>query len=193
MKSLNFLIAGVGGQGTVLSGDILAHLGMEAGYDVKKSDVLGLAIRSGSVVSHVRWGEKINSPMSMPGQVDYLLAYEPLESLRLAEFLRPEGTILLNEYKIPPVAVATGGARYPTDEEIRRTLAAATGNVYTFDATSKALELGSVKVVNVLMLGALSSLLEVELRLWEEVIAVYVPEKAKEMNLKAFRAGRTLP
>jgi indolepyruvate ferredoxin oxidoreductase beta subunit len=193
MKSLNFLIAGVGGQGTVLSGDILAHVGMEAGYDVKKSDVLGLAIRSGSVVSHVRWGEKINSPMSMPGQVDYLLAYEPLESLRLADFLRPEGAILLNEYKIPPVAVATGGARYPTDEEIRRTLAAATCNVYTFDATSKALELGSVKVVNVLMLGALSSLLEVELRLWEEVIGVYVPEKAKEMNLKAFQAGRTLP
>jgi indolepyruvate ferredoxin oxidoreductase beta subunit len=192
MKSLNFLIAGVGGQGTVLSGDILAHVGLEAGYDVKKSDVLGLAIRSGSVVSHVRWGERIHSPMSMPGQVDYLLAYEPLESLRLADFLRPEGTILLNEYKIPPVAVATGGARYPTDEEIRRTLAAAARSVYTFNATSKAQELGSVKVVNVLMIGALSSLLEVELRLWEEVIAIYVPEKAKEMNLKAFRTGRTL-
>jgi indolepyruvate ferredoxin oxidoreductase beta subunit len=192
MKGINFLIAGVGGQGTVLSGDILAQVGMEAGYDVKKSDVLGLAIRSGSVVSHVRWGDKINAPMSMPGQVDYLLAYEPLESLRMAEFLRPGGTILLNEYKIPPVAVATGGARYPTDEEIHRTLAAVARSVYTFNATAKAQELGSVKVVNVLMLGAISALVEIELRFWEESIGLYVPDKSKAVNLKAFHAGRTL-
>lgn len=192
MKSLNFLIVGVGGQGTVLSGDILAQVGMEAGYDAKKSDVLGLAIRSGSVVSHVRWGEKVNSPMSMPGQVDYLLAYEPLESLRMVEFLRPDGTIMLNEYKIPPVAVATGGVRYPTDEEIYKTLAAAARSVYTFNATTKAQEVGSVKVVNVLMLGALSLLLEIALQIWEEVIVEHVPERLKAVNLKAFRAGRTL-
>jgi indolepyruvate ferredoxin oxidoreductase beta subunit len=192
MKGINFLIAGVGGQGTVLSGDILAQVGMAAGYDVKKSDVLGLAVRSGSVISHVRWGDRINSPMSMPGQVDYLLAYEPLESLRQVEFLRPDGTILLNEYKIPPVSVATGGARYPTDEEIRRTLAAAARSVYTFNATAKAQELGSVKVVNVLMLGALSALLEIELRIWEETIGFYVPDKLKAVNLKAFHTGRTL-
>jgi indolepyruvate ferredoxin oxidoreductase beta subunit len=192
MKGVNFLIAGVGGQGTVLSGDILAHVGMEAGYDVKKSDVLGLAIRSGSVVSHVRWGNKVNAPMSMPGQVDYLLSYEPLESLRMAEFLRPDGTILLNEYKIPPVAVSTGQARYPTDEEIRQRLASAARSVYTFNATAKAQEVGSVKVVNVLMLGALSSLLDLAAELWEAVIAIYVPDKATAVNLRAFHAGRML-
>jgi indolepyruvate ferredoxin oxidoreductase beta subunit len=192
VKGINFLIAGVGGQGTVLSGDILAQVGLEAGYDVKKSDVLGLAIRSGSVISHVRWGDRINAPMSMPGQVDYLLAYEPLESLRMAEFLRPEGTVLLNEYKIPPVAVATGGARYPTDEEVQRTLAAAARSVYTFNATAKAQELGNVKVVNVLMLGALSALLDIELRIWEEAVSSYVPDKLKAVNLKAFHTGRTL-
>jgi indolepyruvate ferredoxin oxidoreductase beta subunit len=192
LKDINFPIAGVGGQGTMLSGDILAQVGMEAGCAVKKSDVPGLAIRSGSVVSHVRWGDKINAPMSMPGQADYLLAYEPLESLRMAEFLRPDGTILLNEHKIPPAAVATGGALYPTDEEIRRTLAAAARSVYTFDATAKAQELGSVKAVNVLMPGALSMLLEIELRIWEEAIGLYVPDKSKAANFKAFHAGRTL-
>jgi indolepyruvate ferredoxin oxidoreductase beta subunit len=192
MMDINFLIAGVGGQGTVLSGDILAQVGLEAGRDVKKSDVLGLAIRSGSVISHIRWGDKVNAPVSMPGQVDYLLAYEPLEALRMAEFLKPEGTILLNEYKIPPVAVATGGAPYPTDEEIGRTLAAAARNVYTFNATAKAQELGSVKVVNVLMLGALSVLLEIELGIWEGAIGLCVPDKSRAVNLKAFHAGRKL-
>ena len=90
MNNINFLIVGVGGQGTVLSGDIIAEVGMESGLDSKKSDVLGLAIRSGSVVSHIRWGKKVNAPMSMRGQVDYLVAFEPLESLRMLEYLKPQ-------------------------------------------------------------------------------------------------------
>lgn len=192
MNSINFLVAGVGGQGTVLSGDILAEVGMVGGYDAKKSDVLGLAVRSGSVTSHVRWGSKVNSPMSMPGQVDYLLAFEPLEALRSVEYLAPASTVILNEYRIPPVEVSTGKARYPAEDEIRDILKKAGARLYTVNATQKAQEAGTVKVLNVLLLGVLSALLPVEVALWESVIARHVPERLREVNLKAFRIGRTL-
>jgi indolepyruvate ferredoxin oxidoreductase beta subunit len=192
MKDINFLIVGVGGQGTVLSGDIIAEVGMEAGLDAKKSDVLGLAIRSGSVVSHVRWGKKVNSPMSMRGQVDYLVAFEPLESLRMLEFLKPDSTAIVNEYKIPPVGVTTGQVEYPADEEIRSALDKAAHRVHIVNATRKTQELGNVKAVNIFLIGALSSLLDVPLSIWERVIAKYVPGRYLDVNLKAFQAGREL-
>jgi len=192
MKDVNFLIVGVGGQGTVLSGDIIAEVGMEAGLDAKKSDVLGLAIRSGSVVSHVRWGKKVNAPMSMRGEVDYLLAFEPLESLRMLDFLKPDSTVIVNEYRIPPVAVTTGQVEYPSEEEVRGLLEQAAAKVHLLDATQKAQELGNVKAVNILLIGALSSLLEAAPAIWEKVIAKYVPERYLDVNLKAFQAGREL-
>jgi len=192
MRSFNFLVAGVGGQGTVLSGDILAEVGMAGGYDAKKSDVLGLAIRSGSVISHVRWGEKVNSPMSMPGTVDFLLAFEPLEALRMVEYLAPGSTVIVNEYRIPPGEVSTGKVRYPTEDEVLGVLRRAAGKVHRMNATEKAQEVGNVKVLNVLLLGALSVLLPVEAPVWESVVAAYVPERLREVNLKAFRAGRAL-
>ena len=182
----------MGGQGTVLSGDILAEVGMVAGYDSKKSDVLGLAIRSGSVVSHVRWGEKVNAPMSMKGTVDYLLAFEPLEAMRMAGYLNQGGTAIVNEYRIPPVAVTSGQVEYPSADAIKQTLGSSAKEVFNIDATQKAIELGNVKVVNILLLGALSSLLDVSLSIWEEVISKYVPEKFREINLRAFQAGREL-
>ncbi|MBA7603385.1 hypothetical protein ES703_10493 [subsurface metagenome] len=192
MKNINFLVVGVGGQGTVLSGDILAEVGMDAGYDSKKSDVLGLAIRSGSVVSHIRWADKVNAPMSMKGTVDYLLAFEPLEAMRMVEFLKPDSTVIVNEYRIPPVAVTTGQVKYPSVQEIRQTLACAARKVYTVNATEKAQELGNFKVVNVLLLGALSSLFDVSPSIWEEVIRKYAPDRFRELNLRAFQAGRGL-
>ena len=192
MKDVNFLIVGVGGQGTVLSGDIIAEVGMEAVLDAKKSDVLGLAIRSGSVVSHVRWGKKVNAPMSMRGEVDYLLAFEPLESLRMLDFLKPDSTVIVNEYRIPPVAVTTGQVEYPSEEEVRGLLEQAAAKVHLLDATQKAQELGNVKAVNILLIGALSSLLEAAPAIWEKVIAKYVPERYLDVNLKAFQAGREL-
>jgi len=176
----------------VLSGDILAEVGMTAGYDSKKSDVLGLAIRSGSVVSHIRWGEKVHAPMSMKGTVDYLLAFEPLEAMRMADYLNKEGTAIVNEYRIPPVAVATGKVEYPSIEKIRQALDCAAKKVHYIDATQKAKELGNVKAVNVLLLGALSSLLEVSPLIWEDVITKYVPDKFRELNLRAFHEGRVL-
>lgn len=188
----NFIVVGVGGQGTVIAGDILAEVGMTAGYDSKKSDVLGLAIRSGSVVSHIRWGEKVHAPVSMKGTVDYLLAFEPLEAMRMAEYLNEDGTAIVNEYRLPPAVVTTGQVKYPAIEEIKKTLDCKAKKVHFIDATQKATELGSVRVVNVLLLGALSSLLDVSASVWEDVIAKYVPDKYRELNLCAFQEGRVL-
>ncbi len=192
MKNRNFLVAGVGGQGTVLSGDVLAEIGMAAGYDSKKSDVLGLAIRSGSVISHIRWGEHVNAPMSMKKTVDYLLAFEPLEAARMVPYLKHEATVIVNNYRIPPAAVTTGQVQYPSAEEIKQSLDSTAQKVYYIDATQKAEELGNVKAVNILLLGALSSLFEISSSIWEDVIAKYVPEKFKDLNLRAFLAGREL-
>ena len=192
MKNTNFLVAGVGGQGTVLSGDVLAEIGMAAGYDSKKSDVLGLAIRSGSVISHIRWGEKVNAPMSMKGKVDYLLAFEPLEAVRMVAYLNQEAIAIVNDYRIPPVAVSTGRVKYPSEEEIRQALDCTAQKVYTINATQKAEDLGNVKVVNILLLGALSSLFEISLSIWEDGIKKYVPDRFRELNLRAFQAGREL-
>jgi len=192
MKNTNFLVAGVGGQGTILTGDVLAEVGMVAGYDSKKSDVLGLAIRSGSVISHIRWGEKVNAPMSMKGTVDYLLAFEPLEAVRMVTYLNQEAIAIVNDYRIPPVAVTTGQVSYPSEEEIRQALDCTAQKVYYINATQKAEELGNVKVVNILLLGALSFLFEISPSIWEDVITMYVPYRLKEINLHAFQEGRQL-
>jgi len=188
----NFLVVGVGGQGTILAGDILSEVGMRAGFDAKKSDILGLAIRSGSVVSHIRWGKEVHSPMSMLGQVDYLLAFEPLESLRMVEYLKPDSTVIVNDYPIPPVAVTTGQLAYPTPEQILGILTAASGRFINVNFTERAAKLGNVKVVNIMLLGALSSLLELPVSVWEKTIEKYVPPKLHEVNKRAFAAGREL-
>ena len=188
----NFLIVGVGGQGTILSGDILAEVGMRGGYDAKKSDILGLAIRSGSVVSHIRWGKAVHSPMSMLGQVDYLLAFEPLEALRMVEYLKADSTVIVNDYSIPPVAVTTGKAEYPSREQIDQVLKSASRRYYSVNVTEKATQLGNVKVVNIMLLGALSGLLQLAPEIWEQTIEKYVPAKLIDVNRTAFRAGREL-
>ena len=192
MKDINFLIAGVGGQGTILVSDIMAEAGMLAGYDVKKTDVLGLAIRGGSVISHIRWGEKIDAPMSMRGKVDYLLAFEPIEALRQIEFLNRESTIVFNEYKISPGTVSSGLATYPADNVIKKALKDSAKNIYSINATNKAVEIGSVKTMNVILLGALTPFLDTNMEIWEKAIKKFVPEKFKEINLKAFHTGREM-
>ncbi|HDN58335.1 MAG TPA: hypothetical protein ENF20_00065 [Candidatus Marinimicrobia bacterium] len=192
MRDINFLIAGVGGQGTILASDIMAEVGMLDGYDVKKTDVLGLAIRGGSVVSHIRWGEKVNAPMSMRGKVDYLIAFEPIEALRRVDFLNKEGTIIFNDYKIPPITVSSGLATYPADGVIEKVLKESAKDVYRINATNKAVEIGNVKTVNVMMLGVLSVFLDVNIEIWEKAIKKFVPEKLIEVNLKTFYTGREI-
>ena len=192
MKNISFLVAGVGGQGTLLASDILAEVGMEAGYDVKKSDVLGLAVRGGSVLSHVRWGEKVASPVVRKGDMDYLLAFAPLEAMRGVEFLHPKSIVLCNTKAMPPITFSGGSEVYPTHEQVIRVLQSAAATVHFVDASAEAERLGNLKVANVVMLGAFSTLLDVPRKTWEGVVLSRIPQKYVALNQNAFHTGCTL-
>lgn len=190
MKPYNLLVTGVGGQGTVVASDILAAVGLAAGYDVKKSDVLGLAVRGGAVVSHVRWADDVRSPIVPEGKVDILLAFEILESQRWLDWVNPQGTILVNDQKIYPVVVSSGISLYPHDDEVDRLLLGAAPNVYKVPGLEISQELGNSRVLNVVLLGAMSSLVAIDPEIWESVIRQRVPAKALDLNVKAFWRGR---
>ncbi len=190
METINFLITGVGGQGTVLASDIMAAVGLAAGYDVKKSDILGLAVRGGAVVGHVRWGERVHSPIVPEGRVDYLVAFEILEGLRWLDQVRPEGTILINQQEIHPVTVSSGLATYPDEATVDKAFQAAAEHVYRIPGINIARELGSARVLNVVLLGVLSALLPVESETWESVVRERVPSRFVNLNLQAFGRGR---
>ena len=177
MKGMNFMIVGVGGQGTILVSDILA------GLDSKKSDIMGLAVRGGSVSSHVRWAEKVGSPMNMLGTVDVLMASEPMEAMRAVEYLKKDSTVICNAYRVQPMLV------YPSEAEIAKCLGDASSKVITYDATAKSLEIGNVKTMNIVLLGTLSTLTDIAPEIWEQAITKYVPAKALEKNIAAFRTG----
>jgi indolepyruvate ferredoxin oxidoreductase beta subunit len=192
MKSLNFFLAGVGGQGTLLASNILAEVGVRAHYDVKKSEVHGMAQRGGAVSSHVRWGSQIHSPLIGLGEADFVIAFERLESLRHVAMLRPGGRVLINDYAIIPVTVTAGDATYPSHEQIAETLAQVTSEVIFVPGVEVAQELGNARANNVVILGALSQRLDVGIAVWEQVIAERVPARYRELNLKAFSRGRDL-
>ncbi|MEM3484632.1 MAG: indolepyruvate oxidoreductase subunit beta [Candidatus Methanomethyliaceae archaeon] len=195
MRKCDILIVGVGGQGIILASDIIAEVGLEAGYDVKKSDILGLAVRGGSVVSQVRWAEKVEAPVIIPGQVDFLLAFEPLEALRALSYASPSNTTaLVNIYPIPPVSVSSGETLYPGLRDIRIQIHSHVKHSVFFNATELALEMGTVRVTNMIMLGTFAFLLSdiIPLQLWEKAICRYVPKNYKDINLGAFRTGQTL-
>lgn len=190
METINFLITGVGGQGTVLASEIMAAVGLAAGFDVKKSDLLGLSVRGGAVLGHVRWGETVYSPIVPEGRVDYLIAFEELEALRHLGQVKSTGTILVNQQKIYPVLVSSGLAEYPSDEEIEKSLKATTKNIFEVPAINLALDVGSSKVLNIVLIGALSALFDIDPSVWAGVIRERVPAKFTELNIKAFNAGR---
>ncbi len=190
METMNFMITGVGGQGTILSSDILAAVGLAAGYDVKKSDILGLAVRGGAVMGHIRWGETVHSPIVPEGRVDYLVAFEVLEGLRHLHQVRSEGNILVNQQEIHPVSVSSGLADYPERGGADELLDEAVEHVFRVPGLEIAQALGNTRVLNVVLLGALSAMLPVELVVWEGVLEERVPFKYKELNLQAFRNGR---
>ncbi len=192
-KSINFLMVGVGGQGTILVSDILSEVGMLAGYDAKKSDNMGLSVRGGAVSSHVRWNmDGVGCPLSMTGTVDVLVGSEPLETMRSIQFLRKGGTIISNTYEMQPMVVTSGLMDYPSKEQMDACFHSAADKVITYDATEKAVELGNVKVMNIILLGTLSKLLDIDPKLWEKAIVKYVPAKAREINIRAFNAGREI-
>ena len=192
METTNFALVGVGGQGVLLASDILSEVGVEAGYDVKKSEVHGMAQRGGSVLSQVRWGDKVYAPLVGKGEVDYLISFELLEALRWLELLRKGGMAIVNDQRLPPLAVSSGGMEYPSQERIEKALSQAAEEYHIVPALSKAQELGTDRATNVVLLGALSKFLDVPEEQWLKVVEERVPKKYLELNRKAFAAGRGL-
>lgn len=191
MRSTNFLLVGVGGQGTLLASNVLAQVGVRAGFDVKKAEVHGMAQRGGSVSSHVRWGERVYSPLIAQGEVDYLLSFETLEALRYVEMLRPGGTVLVSTTRIPPLSVSSGDDVYPGDEEVQRIIGEVTDKLHFIPSLRLAEAAGNPRAHNMVMLGALANrIAEIAPETWLEVIAELVPVKSVEVNRRAFQMGK---
>ncbi len=189
-QSINFLFVGVGGQGILTASDIAAEVGLRAGYDAKKSEVHGFSQRGGVVESHVRWGENVGAPTAEKGTVDYVIATELLEAARWIEWLRPGGVALINHQRIAPMSVTVGGAVYPPDEEILAAVRARTDDVMEIEGLAVAERLGNPRLANTVLLGALSTRLEVEPETWLAVIERRVPSKYVKLNRAAFWEGR---
>ncbi|NWF92973.1 MAG: indolepyruvate oxidoreductase subunit beta [Syntrophaceae bacterium] len=184
----NILLAGVGGQGVILASDIMSEVFMGAGYDVKKSEVHGMAMRGGIVTSHFRFGKKVYSPLIKEGEVDILFAFEQLEGLRWLNHLRPQGKVIINDHKINPPIVNLGEMEYPRD--IPEIVRSRFKDFYLVKGTEIALQIGDVRAANVVLLGAISKFFEVAESLWLETILKHLPPKVHELNQKAFAAGR---
>lgn len=185
--TMNVLLTGVGGQGVVLASFVLSHVAMSEGYDVKQSEVHGMAQRGGSVTSHFRFGDKVWSPLVPEGTADLLMAFEALEGLRYVHWLKPGGVLVYNALRINPSPVSAGLASYPDD--VDGLIKAAWPNTKCVNANELAAKAGTVKAANVAMLGAISPALPFALETWEEVIRKSVPPKTVEVNLEAFRLG----
>jgi len=186
----NVFLAGVGGQGILLASEVLGEAFLLGGYDVKKSEVHGMAQRGGAVTTHLRYGPKVFSPLIEPGTADLLVAFEKLEALRFAHFLKPDGAAVVNAQEIMPPSVATGRERYP--ERIEERLAEVTPNLYLIDALAAALSLREVRAVNMVMVGAASQLLPLPEECYLRALRERLPERVVEVNGEAFRAGRAL-
>lgn len=190
MAVTNVLIAGVGGQGVILSSELLALAAMGDGRDVKQGEFHGVAQRGGAVFSHVRFGDRVHSPMARRSDVDYLLALEKLEALRYAHFVRPGGTIIVNDHKVEPVRM---GDERPYPDEAAEFLTGKGFNVVVVEATRKAIELGNYRAANVILLGALTTHLDIPGEVWQKTLEDRVPEKLLELNREAFAAGQRMP
>jgi indolepyruvate ferredoxin oxidoreductase beta subunit len=190
MDKLNILIAGIGGQGIIAASDIIAEAALAAGFDIKKTDSLGMSQRGGSVVSHIRMASKVWSPLIKTGEADIMLALEKLEAARWCHYLRPGGIIIINDLAVPPPSVNLGNERYPTDEEITGILKQHTDRIYIIGGTRRAEELGNSKVMNTLMLGCLSHFMPFDDSTWQECIARRLPSKFVKLNVTAFDGGR---
>ncbi|MDD4780570.1 MAG: indolepyruvate oxidoreductase subunit beta [Tissierellia bacterium] len=187
MKNISILIVGVGGQGTLLTSRILGSVAMELGYDVKMSELHGMSQRGGSVVTYVKMGEKVYSPIIEEQEADIILAFEELEGIRWNRFLKKDGMLVLNTQQIDPMPVITRKASYP--ENITEKLQNAYSNTILINALDIAKKLGNVKVVNVIMLGKIAKVLELDEELFFKAIETSVPAKFLDLNKKAFAEG----
>ncbi|SPD72087.1 Pyruvate ferredoxin/flavodoxin oxidoreductase [uncultured Desulfobacterium sp.] len=187
-KVTNILMVGVGGQGVILASEIVAETMMLAGFDVKKSEVHGMAQRGGMVNSHIRFGPNVYSPVIKKAEADYLFAFEMLESLRFLDFLVKDPVILLNKQQILPPSVTSGEDEYPRD--ICGLLSKRYHHVDVVDSLAIAKNAGNTKTSNIAFLGSVSTYFEIKEQLWEDTIAKFVPESLLNINLKAFSLGR---
>ena len=188
METKNIMIVGVGGQGSLLASKLLGKLLLTRGYDVKVSEVHGMSQRGGSVVTYVRFGSRVYSPVIDRGQADFIVSFELLEAARYTAFLRPGGKIVTNSQRINPMPVITGAAEYPADPA--GAMRAAGIDVDTFDALSLAEQAGSAKAVNLVLLGHLSNSFDFTPEEWDAAIESSVPKAFLELNRRAFALGR---
>ncbi|MBO8158465.1 indolepyruvate oxidoreductase subunit beta [Thermosyntropha sp.] len=186
----NILIVGVGGQGTLLTSRIIAQVAVQMGYDVKVSEVHGMAQRGGGVVSQVRYGDKVYSPIIKKGDADFILGFEKIETARWLEYLKPGGKVIVNDERIDPLPVMSGKTEYPDDiiEKIRSFVP----DAIKVNASDIALKLGDVRVANVVLVGVLSRVMQLPEEQVKEAVRKIVPARAVDINLKAFEEGLKL-
>jgi indolepyruvate ferredoxin oxidoreductase beta subunit len=185
----SIMIVGVGGQGSLLASKLLGHLLLTEGYDVKVSEVHGMSQRGGSVVTYVRFGDKVYSPIIDKGQADFIVSFEKLEAARYLEYLKADGRIVVNTQEIDPMPVITGATQYPAD--LVEKMEAAGAKVDAMDCLSLAEQAGSAKAVNIVLMGRLSRYFdEIPVEKWQKAIEECVPAKFLELNQKAFLLGR---
>ncbi len=190
MKSGNIIIVGVGGQGSLLASRFLGELFVSLGYDVKLSEVHGMSQRGGSVITYVRFGQQVASPLIDFGEADYILSFELLEAARYLPYLRKGGRIIANTQQIDPMPVITGKESYPADIPAR--YQARAGKSLGVDALAAATECGNARAVNIVLLGVLSKMMDAELSVWEEALRHCCKPAHLESNLRAFAKGRSL-
>jgi len=188
METKNVMIVGVGGQGSLLASKLLGHLLLKQGYDVKVSEVHGMSQRGGSVVTYVRYGSKVSSPVIDVGEADYIVSFELLEAARWLSYLKPDGQIVTSTQQIDPMPVITGAAQYP--ENLIEKMRATGAKVDALDCLKLANEAGSVKAVNLVLMGCLSHYFDLPEDAWYEAIEAIVPYKFLELNKKAFQLGK---
>lgn len=190
MKKQDILLVGVGGQGIILASDILGAVSIAAGYDVKKTDTIGMAQRGGSVVSHVRIADRVWSPLIKEGEADMLVAFEKLEAARWTSYLNHGGLAVINDHSIPPLSVSLATSQYPSNEAIENILKQRTSRIIFIDGTNKAKTLGDIRTFNIFMLGYISSFLPIEIQVWQNCLASMLPSKILDINSRAFEQGR---
>ena len=192
IEEYNIIVAGVGGQGSILFAHILGNAAIAEGYKVRVAETYGAAMRGGAVSGHIRIGSSVSAPTVRPGDLDLLVGLEPLEGLRLGvRYLSPEGTAIINTRPIPPIDVNVGNAVYPNMDKISEGLGELCKEVFTIDASSLALEAGSIRTLNIVMLGAAAGRrkLPISKKILEETIMEMVPPRTIDLNRKAFALG----
>ena len=186
----NILFSGVGGQGILLASEVTAYALLAAGYDAKKSEVHGMAQRGGSVTAQLRYGDKVYSPIIEPGKADILIAFEMMEAARYLPYLHKESKVIVNTQQIKPPSVAMGQVPYPVD--VLDVIISKGIQVVSVDAFDIARDAGEVKAANIVMVGAMSAFLPMDVAVYENIINTRIPERFREVNMKAFAAGRTI-